>query len=115
VKIDLIKNESIQPDQWSGGKTFQLFIYPENKFYADRAFDFRISAASIHKSPSVFTKFDGYRRYLVMLDNDLKIVRNAKEEHYKKWEIFEFDSSDHIESFSTGYDFKKYSRCTRNC
>lgn len=105
ISIQIIRKEQIKPALWDGGKTFEYYISPENSNYDQRSFNFRISSATIEKVPSDFTKFLGYCRYLIMLDNDLEVERNGKKEFYKKEELFKFDSSDTIQSFSLGHDF----------
>jgi environmental stress-induced protein Ves len=105
MHISIITKKDILPSVWDGGKTFQYFIFPKNAIYSERNFDFRISTATIEKSPSYFSKFDGYQRFLVMLDGDLEIIRNGNKENYLAKEIFSFHSSDEIQSFSKGSDF----------
>ena len=105
MNYSILKKKNIQPGIWDGGKTFEYFIYPENSTYSERNFLFRISSASIEKVPSDFTKFSGFRRYLLMLDDSLEIIRNGAEEIYLEEEIFEFDSDDSIVSKSSGSDF----------
>lgn len=105
MKHFIISKNSLQPSVWDGGKTYECFIYPPETTYAKRDFLFRISAASIEKIPSHFTRFENYQRFLVMLDNDLRIQRNSKKEHFKKEEIFSFDSNDEIISQTLGNDF----------
>lgn len=105
MNIQIIHKDLLTPITWNGGKTYEYVIHPVGTSYTNRDFDFRISCASIEKVPSTFTKFNGYKRYLVMLDNELTINRNNKEENYSKNELFEFDSDDSIRSFSLGNDF----------
>lgn len=105
MKHFIISKNRLQPSVWDGGKTYEYFIYPPEATYAKRDFLFRVSAASIEKVPSHFTRFENYQRFLVMLDNDLHIQRNSKKEHYKKDEIFSFDSNDEIISQTLGNDF----------
>lgn len=93
------------PAFWDGGRTYQYFIYPEDARYERRDFDFRISSATIEKIPSDFTRFPGYHRHLMMLDNELEVIRNGQQERYEKQEIFKFDSADKVQSFSFGNDF----------
>lgn len=100
-----ISKQNIIPNKWDGGLTYEYFIFPAESKYIDRNFDFRISSATIEKVPSNFTKFSGYFRYLVMLDNSLNICRNGLSEDYSKYEIFEFDSNEEIASNSLGNDF----------
>jgi len=105
MKITHISKNNIEANSWDGGKTYEYFIYPPGLNYSERNFLFRISAASIEKEPSYFTRFENFNRFLVMLDNDLNIQRNRVEEHYSKQEIFKFDSNDEIISYSKGSDF----------
>ncbi len=105
MNFKIISKNNLLPSVWDGGKTFEYFISPADSTYSKRDFDFRISSASIEKTPSTFTRFENYLRYLVMLDADLKINRNGMDENYSQNEIFEFDSNDEIQSFSSGNDF----------
>lgn len=105
MEVTQVRKKDLKPDLWAGGQTFQYFIYPEGKKYIDRDFDFRISSATIEQSPSHFTRFEGYHRYLVMLDNKLALRRNGREENYEKMQLFAFNSSDVIETYSIGTDF----------
>lgn len=101
----IIKKQDLQPSVWDGGLTFEYFIFPKGTEYSKRDFLFRISSAVIGKSPSDFTRFENFKRFLVMLDKRLEIVRNGKPETYAEDEVFEFDSNDKIVSASTGNDF----------
>lgn len=105
MKVTHIKKDSIVPSQWSGGATYEYLIFPSTSTYIARDFDFRISSASIDDVPSVFTTFNNYQRYLVMLDGSLDCVRNEVKEYYAQHELFSFKSSDVIESYSKGNDF----------
>lgn len=105
MKITKISKDTLIPTIWDGGETFEYYIYPENALYANRDFLFRISAATIKKVPSTFTKFNDYKRFLVMLDNDLNINNNGKEESYTPNDVFKFDSDSDIISFTKGNDF----------
>lgn len=105
MQTTIIRKNSIKPNKWDGGETFEYFIYPPTSSYANRDFLFRISSASITKIPSNFTKFNDYQRFLVMLDNDLEINRNGQNEVYTQEEIFRFASHNEIISYSLGNDF----------
>ncbi|KAA5538420.1 HutD family protein [Paenimyroides baculatum] len=105
MKITKISKDTLIPTIWDGGETFEYYIYPENALYANRDFLFRISAATINKVPSTFTKFNNYQRFLVMLDNDLNIKINGKEEYYTPKDTFKFDSNSDITSYTKGNDF----------
>jgi len=105
MKITKISKDTLIPTIWDGGETFEYYIYPENALYVKRDFLFRISAATITKVPSTFTKFNDYKRFLVMLDKDLNIHINGKEESYTPNDVFKFDSDSDITSYTKGNDF----------
>lgn len=105
MKIIIISKETIKPTVWDGGETFEYFIYPENSSYANRDFLYRISAATIDKIPSEFTKFDNYQRFLVMLSNTLFINKNGNKESYSVNDVFKFESNNQITSYTKGKDF----------
>jgi len=105
MKITKISKDTLISTVWDGGETFEYYIYPENALYTNRDFLFRISAATINKVPSKFTKFKNYQRFLVMLDNSLNININGKEESYTPNDVFKFDSDSDITSYTIGNDF----------
>ncbi len=105
MKISLFSKKDSKASIWSGGLTYEYMIYPETANYTDRDFVFRISSATIEEVPSVFTKFKGYCRYLVMLDNSLEIEVNKEKRTYEKYEIMEFNSDDDVTSYTNGMDF----------
>ncbi|WDF65043.1 HutD family protein [Flavobacterium sp. KACC 22763] len=105
MNIQLLSKKNTKPSIWSGGLTYEYMIYPKTAIYANRDFAFRISSATIEQTPSEFTKFKGYHRYLVMLDNDLDVEVNKEKKAYKKYEIMEFNSDDEVTSFTKGTDF----------
>ncbi|MFB3387250.1 HutD family protein [Flavobacterium sp. LAR06] len=105
MNIRLLSKKNSKVSVWSGGLTYEYMIHPETASYADRAFIFRISSATIEQEPSEFTKFKGYHRYLVMLDNCLDIEVNEERKVYEKYEIMEFNSDDEVTSYTKGIDF----------
>ncbi|QOG01654.1 HutD family protein [Flavobacterium sp. MDT1-60] len=105
MNIHLLPKKDSKASVWSGGLTYEYMIYPETARYADRDFVFRISSATIEQEPSEFTKFKGYYRYLVMLDNSLDVEVNKEKRIYEKYEIMEFNSDDEVTSYTKGIDF----------
>lgn len=105
MNISLLPKKNSKASIWSGGLTYEYMIYPKTASYTDRDFVFRISSATIEEIPSAFTKFKGYFRYLVMLDNSLHIEVNKEKKIYKKYEIMEFNSDDEVTSYTKGIDF----------
>ena len=105
MNIRFLPKKNVTASIWSGGLTYEYTIYPKTASYADRDFVFRISSATIDEVPSEFTKFKGYYRYLVMLDNSLHIETNKEKKVYEKYEIMEFNSDDEVTSYTKGIDF----------
>lgn len=105
MNIHLLHKENSKASVWSGGMTSEYMIYPKTANYADRDFIFRISSATIEQTPSEFTKFKSYHRYLVMLDNCLDIEINKEKKFYEKYEIMKFNSDDDVTSYTKGIDF----------
>jgi len=70
---------SARTTSWSGGTTSELYIYPENSFYAERNFSFRISTATVEQDESDFTKLPGFKRHLMLLEGELSLEH---ENHY---------------------------------
>ncbi len=89
---------------WSGGKTTELMIYPENKDYINRDFDFRISSATVELEESTFTKLE-YNRILLILEGELDLLIEGKVLHLKELEQHSFDGSKDITSKGMVTDF----------
>lgn len=105
MNITLFPKKDCKASIWSGGLTYEYMIYPKTARYTDRDFVFRISSATIDEVPSEFTKFKGYYRYLVMLNNNLHVEVNKEKKTYEKYEIMEFNSDDEVTSYTKGIDF----------
>ena len=105
MHIEFRSKESVTASQWTGGQTREYSIYPQEALYGDRDFDFRISSATIEAIPSEFTKFEGYHRYLAMLDGQLQLTINGIDKQYENHELFAFKSTDTIISYTQGTDF----------
>ncbi len=81
MKFKKISQKEQLVSNWSGGTTKQLFIFPENEVLANKAFDYRISSASIEIESSDFTPFPNHRRILMILKGELEIDHKG---HYSK-------------------------------
>lgn len=80
--------------EWSGGKTTQLYIYPENRNFADREFDFRLSTATVEIDESIFTTLEGVHRTLMVLSGEMKLIHENQHENLLKpfeQDVFEGD------------------------
>lgn len=100
-----IKKNQLETSHWSGGKTHQYYIFPEIAQYSERDFIFRISSATLDIAPSTFTQFDGYDRYLLMIDNQLTIKINDQDHAILQDEIIQFNSCDECIAYTTGSVF----------
>lgn len=74
---------------WTGGKTTELFIFPEQSQFVNRDFDFRISTASIEAETSSFTLMKGYLRKLLVLEGSLLLHHEGQ--HSNSLSAFEQD------------------------
>lgn len=91
---------------WSGGKTTELYIYPENAIYSNHDFKFRISTATIETETSTFTKLSGYNRILSVLEGELEI---SHEDHssikLKAFQLYSFSGDWNTISKGLARDF----------
>lgn len=78
--IEIIKKEKRVVSSWSGGKTEQLYIYPQDAIYSKRNFKFRISIATTEQEESNFTKLKDTKRIISILEGNIKL-RHL--EHYE--------------------------------
>lgn len=77
---------------WSGGSTKELYIFPENSFYGERNFNFRLSIATTESEESTFTSLPNVNRFLSILDGELFIEHeNRYSRTLSKFEIENFD------------------------
>lgn len=67
-----LRNEFLTTN-WSGGKTEEIFIYPEGANYAARDFSLRISTATVEQETSEFTKLPGVQRIITPLSGDIHL------------------------------------------
>ena len=91
MSINVFTKEDCLTSFWSGGKTTQLFIYPEATSLKEKNFDFRISTASIEVEESVFSPNPGFERKLMVLEGELllqhennysKVLKTFEQDHF---------------------------------
>lgn len=68
--------QSADTTVWQGGKTKEIFIYPENSKYADRNFLFRISTSTVELSESDFTVLPDYTRKIAVIDGEMYLTHD---------------------------------------
>jgi len=75
----VIKEQQRRINNWSGGITKELYIYPEDASYEKRDFKFRISIAVTENEQSTFTKFPHAKRIISVLENRMTLIHK---DHY---------------------------------
>lgn len=103
---EILKSESFEVNNWSGGTTTQLFIYPKTANYVARDFKFRLSTAKVLAKKSDFTILPNTHRKMMILDG--KIVLTTENQHSKilgKFDCTEFNGSLKTTSVGTCTDF----------
>lgn len=73
------RHEQYRRMNWSGGSTTELALYPPESSYEKRDFLFRLSSASVTDRRSTFTRLNGIRRILLVLDGKLRLTHNGVE------------------------------------
>ena len=79
IESNIIRSNVQKTSLWSGGKTTEIFIYPETAEYGKRDFDCRISTATVEVETSTFTPLPGIERHLLILEGELKIKHDEGE------------------------------------
>lgn len=106
IEIKLLTEEQYKTTSWSGGKTTQLFIFPEEADYNKRDFKFRLSSATVELEESVFTKLEGVYRFITPLDSCLRLTHDGKKIiDLQPFEIYEFAGEKETVSFGQAKDF----------
>ncbi|MEY8189809.1 HutD family protein [Peribacillus simplex] len=91
---------------WSGGKTTQLAIYPEDGDYTKRDFKWRISTADVEVDESLFTHLPGIQRIIMILDGEMQLEHKGKHRvHLQPFEQDRFDGGWTTRSIGRVTDF----------
>lgn len=104
--IRILKEVDFITSTWSGGKTTQLYIYPEDSIYSEKNFKARISSATVELEESNFTKLDGVHRFITPLDSILKLTHDGEEFNVlEPFQIYEFEGDKDTTSYGKARDF----------
>ena len=91
---------------WSGGKTVQIAIAPEDALYADRTFLWRLSSATVDLDESDFTSLPDYMRLIAPLRGEMRLTHNGSEAiDLAPYEVHRFDGADTTHSWGRCTDF----------
>ena len=72
---------------WASGTSTELFVFPPEGNFQTRAFDFRISTATVEVEETNFSDFSGLTRILLILKGKLTLIHEGR---YSK-ELYTFD------------------------
>ena len=92
MNFRIIRNEDRLESRWSGGRTYELAIFPEHAKYLDRDFLWRLSTADSDRDESSFTKLPDYDRILMVLEGDVVLAHG--DERSAHLEALQQDSFD---------------------
>ena len=90
----IIRKEQQKESSWSGGKTYELAIFPSGAEYLDRDFFWRLSTACSDREESSFTKLPDYDRILMVLEGDVVLAHGEQRSaHLQALEQDQFDGA----------------------
>jgi environmental stress-induced protein Ves len=104
LRVKIIRKDELKTNEWSGGTTTQLCIYPYDAQYSQKNFKWRISSAKVEVEESTFTHLPGINRKIMILDGELQLEHEGH--HSVKLNQFEQDN------FYGGWITKSYGKVT---
>lgn len=96
----IISKKAFKTSAWSGGKTTELYIYPEDSNYQERNFIFRVSSATVELEKTTFTPLQDIKRFIAPIDATLKLHHKNQNIYLRPYMCFEFDGG--LETTSEG-------------
>jgi environmental stress-induced protein Ves len=78
--IEIIKKHQHNTNEWSGGTTTELYIYPRGAIYSERDFAWRLSSAKVEVEQSIFTPLKGVSRHIMVLCGEIRLEHEG---HHK--------------------------------
>ncbi|MEG0261390.1 MAG: HutD family protein [Lysinibacillus sp.] len=104
--IKLIRKNEQTTNEWSGGFTTQLAIYPEDANYIERNFKWRISSAIVEVEESIFTPLPNINRLIMVIDGEITLQHEGHHSvHLKPYEQDRFSGGWTTRSFGKVRDF----------
>lgn len=96
MTIEIKKFQDFKVSDWSGGRTWEIIIDPENSNVANRDFSYRVSTATCELDQSEFSDYTGYMRYISPVDGVLKLYKDGQEHSLEAYQVFHFSGEDKI-------------------
>lgn len=116
VKLRHILPQQYVVSEWSGGKTTQLSISPENSEYGDRNFLWRLSSATVELDESDFTPLPDYNRLISVLQGEMRLSHDGAEAiRLQPYTVHAFDGGVPTHSEGRCVDFNLMLRKDRCC
>ncbi len=85
----IITPQDWKTSNWSGGKTSELYIYPEGAEFKKGDYSLRISIATVEIEESTFTPLKNVDRVLTVLDGEIELIHEGH--HSSKLKQYEQD------------------------
>lgn len=106
MSYKIIRKQEHKINHWSGGTTTQVLIYPDDADYKKRNFKWRLSSAEISDEESDFTPLPGFKRIIMILKGNIKLVhKNQYEVNLKAFEQNSFLGEWETKSYGKATDF----------
>lgn len=106
MRQHLFKEENYSTSNWTGGRTKELAIFPEESKYLDRNFIWRLSSATVETEESDFSKLPDYDRVLMVLEGEVVLsYEGQRVARLKELEQDRFDGAWKTKSFGKITDF----------
>ena len=104
MQIQILDLSTRRITDWSGGKTEEWFLWPEDGSYAERRFLFRISSATVDAAESHFTLLPGVTRYLMPLNGGFYLKINGYWRYLPSGNVLRFSGDDDVLCRGSGRD-----------
>ena len=104
MNVQIIDPGTRRTSVWSGGRTEEWFLYPEDGSYAERRFLFRISSATVDLAESHFTPLPGVTRYLLPLCEGFYLRINGVWQFLPSYRVLRFSGDDDVLCRGRGRD-----------
>jgi environmental stress-induced protein Ves len=92
MKLVIHPLNSSKTISWASGTSTELFVYPPDGDFQTRAFDYRISTATVEAEETNFSDFTGLTRILLILNGKLTLIHEGR--YSKELDTFDQDRFD---------------------
>ncbi|KRM30668.1 hypothetical protein FC83_GL001804 [Agrilactobacillus composti DSM 18527 = JCM 14202] len=105
MNVEHLSSDSYEVSEWTGGKTTELFLFPELTSYSKRNFEIRISSATIELAESTFSDLTGYRRTLIPLTDPITLIFDNAVKRVNPFQQVQFAGSEAVRAHGCTTDF----------